>query len=150
MLTRVFTVIAAAVLVVNASVHGQATVTHENIIVPLEFQITSCSGETVVFFGEAHVLQHSTTNANASSSVVHIDFHLQGTGASGTRYVVSEYVNGTSTVAGAENLTSEARLVAVAEGSADNLLVHTFIHSTVNANGELTSSRFEFDTECRG
>ena len=149
MLARAFTVI-ATVVIVSASAYGQATVTHENIIVPLEFQITSCSGETVVFFGEAHVMQHSMTNTNANKFVVHIDFHLQGTGASGTRYVVSEHVNGESTVAGAENLTSEARLVAVAEGSADNLLVHTFIHFTVNANGEITSSRFVFDSECQG
>lgn len=129
---------------------AQATVTNDNVVVPIDFQITACSGEVVTFTGESHVLQHSTGNGNANVSVVHINFHLTGTGASGTRYVVNEEVNGTSTFAGAGTFNSEARLVGVAQGSADNLAVHTFIHTTVNANGEITSTSFEFESDCNG
>jgi hypothetical protein len=149
MVARAFSVIAFVVLMV-APAFGQATVTQENLIVPIDFQITSCSGEVVTFTGESHVLQHSTANDNTGHAVVHINFHLEGTGPSGTRYVVNEHVNGTINSGAAGTFTSEARLVAVAQGSADNLVVHTFIHTTVNANGEVTAQSFEFETDCQG
>jgi hypothetical protein len=149
MMKRVFTLIALSALL-SLSVYGQATVTQENLIVPIDFLITACNGETVLFTGESHVLQHSTGNGNASAFTVHINFHLEGTSASGTHYIVNEHVNGHETVAGASMLTSEARLVAVAQGSEDNLIVHTFIHTTTNANGEVTSTTFEFESDCQG
>ena len=149
MMKRVFTLIAFSALL-SVSVYGQATVTHENVIVPIDFLITDCNGETVLFTGESHVVQHSTGNGNASAFTVHINFHLEGTGPSGTRYIVNEHVNGHETVAGASTLTSEARLVAVAQGNEDNLIVHTFIHTTTNANGEVTSTTFEFESDCQG
>jgi hypothetical protein len=149
MLARVFTLIALVVLVC-APAYAQATVTNDNVHVPIDFITTSCSGEEVIISGESHVVQHSTGNGNASIAVVHINFHLAGTGASGTRYVVNEHVQGVTTSSSANTFTSEARLVAVAQGNADNLIIHTFIHTTTNANGEITSQTFEFETECQG
>ncbi len=142
---------AVAVLFLLASpLFAQAVVTRENVRVPFDFQITSCSGETVVFLGEAHILQQSAGNGHAGHFIVHINFHLEGTAPSGTRYVVNEQVNGPSSSGGATTLTSEARLVAVAQGAEDNLIVHTFIHFTQNANGEITAESFEFEAECQG
>jgi hypothetical protein len=149
MLARVFTLIALVVLVCVPA-YAQATVTNENLHVPIDTIITTCSGEEVIFVGESHVVQHSTGNGNASVGVVHINFHLEGTSASGTHYVVNEEVNGAEVFAAASSFTSEARLIAVAQGNADNLIVHTFIHTTTNANGEITSQTFEFESECHG
>ena len=38
----------------------------------------------------------------------------------------------------------------IAQGSADNLFVRTTIHTTVNANGQITATSFEFEVECQG
>lgn len=149
MLTR-STMVLAALLLLTAPLHAQATSTQENIRVPIEFQITSCTGEVVNFLGEMHILQHGVGNANSGHFTLHINFHLEGTSPSGTRYVVNEHVNSSSTSAGAQTFTNEARLVAVAQGPEDNLIVHTFIHTTVNANGEVTSERFVFESDCQG
>lgn len=138
-----------ALLVAAAPLFGQAIVTQENAWVPIDFVITACNGEEVIFTGESHVVQHST-GSNASVGIVHINFHLVGVGASGTRYIVNEHVNGENIFAGADTFTSEARLTAVAQGNEDNLMVHTFIHSTINANGELTTETFVFESDCQG
>lgn len=149
-MARALAVLAA--ILVSAAAYGQATVTQENVIVPIDFVITACNGETVIFTGESHMVQNSAANGNGAHSIVHINFHLEGTGPSGTRYIVNEHLNGpfTLTFTGADTQTSEARLVAVAQGSEDNLIVHTFIHTTTNANGEITSTTFEFESECQG
>lgn len=149
MLARVFTLIALVVLVC-APAYAQATVTNDNVHVPIDFITTACNGEEVIISGESHVVQHSTVNGSTGVGVVHINFHLEGTSASGTRYVVNEHVQGATVSSEANTFTSEARLVAVAQGNADNLIIHTFIHTTVNANGEITSETFEFETECQG
>lgn len=137
-------------LLLTASLFGQATVIHENQTVPFEFQITTCDGEPVDFVGESHVLVHSTGNENGGNSITHINFHLVGTSEDGTTYIVNEHVNGSETTGGAGTFHSESRLVAVSQGNEDNLIVHTLIHTTTNANGEITSMTFEFTTECQG
>ena len=72
-------------------------------------------------------------------------------GTSGTRYVADETVNSiTNGGTGAQTFTSVGQLNLVSQGSTDNLVVRTTIHITVNANGEITSTSFEFTTDCRG
>lgn len=137
---------------VSAQDGGAFTLT-DNQTVPIDFIATSCNGETVIISGESHVLVHAT--ATPSSNVTfttHISFHLTGQTASGTIYHAEETVNSTETTSanGAYNLTSVGQLHLISEGGTDNLTVQTIIHTTVNSNGEITSTTFEFQTQCQG
>jgi hypothetical protein len=137
-------------LVAAPLLFGQASTTITNQRVEFDFLITDCSGQPVVFLGEAHVVQQSTGNANGGHSFVHINFSLQGESASGTTYIAYEQLNGIEVQAGATAFQNSGHLNAISQGPEDNLHVHTTIHFTVNANGEVTAESFEFETDCNG
>ena len=143
-------ILAALLFVFSAPLFAQAATFMTNETVDFDFLVTSCSGEPVTFIGTAHVIQQGTGNQNGGHFFVHINFHLEGTSASGTRYEVNEQVNNIEVQNGATVFQSEAHLNAIATGPEDNLAVHTTIHFTVNANGEVTAESFEFEADCRG
>ncbi|MFP5246843.1 MAG: hypothetical protein ACLGH0_09120 [Thermoanaerobaculia bacterium] len=142
--------LSALLLLSAGSAFAQAGTIITNQWVPFDFQITSCTGEIVTFIGEAHVIQQATGNPNGAHSLVHINFQLEGTSASGTKYVVSEQLNGIEVSGGGFVFQNDGHLQAISQGSEDNLFVSTTIHFTVNANGEVTADQFEFTTECTG
>ena len=135
-------------------VSAQASVTTDNLSVPIDFIRTACNGEVVIISGESHLVVHSVGTPGGHVIITtHIQFHLSGTGASGTRYIANETVNGTETRdadSAPHTLTSVGQLHLIAQGSGDNLSVRTTIHMTVNANGEVTATSFEFTTDCQG
>jgi hypothetical protein len=142
-------------LVNPAETNAQATVITTNTEVPIEFfNVNSCTGDAITIEGTSHVLFHVTTTPSGhSNEKLEINFALQGVNAvSGIRYVVNETVGSTtaSNVNGAFVFNTVSHLNVIAQGSEDNLVVRTEIHTTFNANGELTSSRFVFTTECQG
>jgi hypothetical protein len=96
------------------------------------------------------VIQQATGNKNGSHFFLHINFHLEGTSASGTRYEVNEQVDNIEVLTGGTVFQTGGHLNAIATGPEDNLAVHTTIHFTLNANGEVTAERFEFEADCRG
>ncbi len=127
----------------------------DNVTVPIDFTATSCSGETVNISGESHVVVHLTVAPSGGSVFkTHIQFHLQGESASGAVYIANETVNNVeahgSIMTDNNVLTSVGQLHLVSQGSTDNLVVRTTIHTTVNANGEITATSFEFETDCQG
>lgn len=132
----------------------QAATVTDSETVPIEFFATSCTGEPVIINGESHLVTHFTgTPGGQQVARFHINFRLSGESASGTRYVVNESVNSTETrdADGAPStFTSVSHLNVVSTDGTENLAVRTVIHTTVNANGEITSVTFEFTTECRG
>ncbi|MDT7809384.1 MAG: hypothetical protein QOJ70_3197 [Acidobacteriota bacterium] len=142
----------ACATALTPTANAQASSTTENVTVPIDFIATSCSGETVTISGESHVVVHSTTTDNHTTFETHIQFHLDGTSASGTRYIANETVNSieNTSTGGAQVLNSTGQLHLISQGSADNLVVSTTIHVTVNANGQITSTTFEFTTNCNG
>ena len=132
---------------------AEAVTMTDNTDVPIDFTATACNGETVNISGDSHVVVHLTRNDNHTTFETHIQFHLSGEGASGTRYVANETVDSieqTPTDNGAQVLNSVGQLHLIAQGSADNLVVRTTIHTTVNANGQITATSFEFEVECQG
>lgn len=156
---RLLTLLAAAALILQAAgwpaaAAPQATTFTDNATVPVEFVATTCTGETLVISGESHVLFHATgTPSGRGVAKLHIQFQLSGETASGTRYVVNETVESTETRDAdfmPSTFTSAGHLNVVSMGGTDNLLVRTLIHTTVNANGEITSTTFEFSVQCRG
>ena len=131
---------------------AQASTFTDSETVPVEFINTSCEGEPVILTGESHVVLHATgTPSGQQVFTFHINFQLSGEAASGTRYVVNETVSSTDTrdADGAPStFTSVGHLNVVSTDGTDNRYVRTLIHTTVNANGEITSVIFEFETEC--
>jgi hypothetical protein len=151
--TLIALLIAVACTVALApTANAQASSMTDNVTVPIDFIATSCSGETVTISGQSHVLVHTTTNDNHTTFETHIQFHLNGTSAGGTRYIANEEVNSITNTStnGAQVFNSTGQLHLIAQGSADNLVVRTTIHVTVNANGQITSTSFEFTTDCNG
>ncbi len=141
------------VLCLAAPAWAQANNEMANFREPIDFIATACNGETVILSGEAHVIQHSVgTPGQTGHSTFHTNFHLDGTGSLGTRYVVNETVNGSieSTLGAAQVFQSVGTLHVNAQGNGDNLTVRTTIHTTVNANGEITAQSFDFETDCNG
>lgn len=147
---RVRFAVVILLLVAAPSLFAQASTVITNQRVEFDFLVTNCAGEPVVFLGEAHVVQQATGNQNGGHSFVHINFSLQGESASGTRYVANEQLNGIEVVSGATVFQNSGHLNAISQGNEDNLHVHTTIHFTVNANGEVTAESFEFETDCNG
>lgn len=144
-------VLAASVATPRAA--AQASVITSNETVPIDFIATACDGETVTISGESHVVVHATlTPSDTTNFVTHIQFHLSGTSASGVHYEANETVNTTSTSGDDRSTTfnSVGQLHLISQGGADNLVVRTTIHVTVNANGEITATSFEFTTDCNG
>jgi hypothetical protein len=132
---------------------AQATTITDNQTVPIDFIATACNGETVTISGDSHVLIHATTTSDGHTTFkTHIQFHLSGTSASGIRYNANETVDSTeiTSTGAAQVLTSVGQLHLISQGGTDNLVVRTTIHVTVNANGQITSTSFEFTTDCNG
>lgn len=139
-------------LVTPQSASAEATTSTDNTTVPIDFTATACNGETVNISGDSHVVVHLTRNDNHTTFETHIQFHLSGEGASGTRYIANETVDSIENTSpgAAQVFNSVGQLHLIAQGSADNLVVRTTIHTTVNANGQITATSFEFEVECQG
>lgn len=138
-----------------AETKAQATAITSSARIPIEFfDANSCTGDQIAIDGSSHMLFHANGSPGGHSNAkLQINFALQGvSAASGVKYVVNEAVTTTtqSSVDGAFVFHTVGRLNVVSQGGADNLVVRTEIHSTFNAGGELTSSRFVFTAECRG
>jgi hypothetical protein len=141
-------------LVPASAANPQATVIQTNTEVPIDFfSMNTCTGETVTISGTSHVLFHATgTPSGNSNEKLEINFALQGDSASGTHYVVNETVSTTtaSHANGSTVFNSVSHLNVISQGSTDNLKVKLEWHVTVNSNGEVTASRFDFTIECEG
>lgn len=150
----VFAIIAVATLAFAASARAQASVTQSNETVPINFITVDCNGQTILADGDSHVVQHSVVDANGTVHFSsHIDFHLKAVtivNGQEVRHTINESVESQNNFVGATTFSSVGSLHANTSGSTDNLVIRTTIHTTVNANGEVTASSFEFETECRG
>lgn len=138
-----------------AETKAQATAITSSTRVPIEFfNANSCTGDQVAIDGTAHMLFHANGSPGGHGNAkLQTNFALRGvSAASGVKYVVNEAVTTTtqSSDGGAFVFQSVGHLNVVSQGGAENLVVRTEIHTTVNAEGEVTSSRFVFTVECRG
>jgi hypothetical protein len=137
-----------------AEARAQATVITSSTKVPIEFfNADSCTGDQVAINGTSHLLFHANGSPGGhSNEKLEINFALRGVSASGVEYVVNETVTATTegSAGGAFVFNTVGHLNVVSQGGAENLLIRTEIHTTFNANGELTSSKFVFTVECQG
>ena len=120
---------------------------------PIDFIATACNGETVTLTGEATTIVTVGEDGSGGRAVTtHIHFHLEGTSASGTHYIANETVNGVDVGAGGSPSTfnSVGQLHLISQGGGSDLTVRTTIHTTIDANGNITAQSFEFETVCTG
>ena len=131
---------------------AQATSTTTNTEMPFTATLTDCNGQPVVVSGTMHQVTHFTTDADGGTHV-HISSNWQDvSGESGTityRAVSSNHNYFNSNGSQSEFTTIEDVLL-ISAGSTDNLMIRVHTHTTINANGEVTSSFVQFEVVCNG
>jgi hypothetical protein len=154
---RLFALVGAyvmALVLLPAAASAQAAPEHTTFRFPFEFSGSNpCSGELVVFNG---TFSGNVTSFADSSGQIHFTAHqlltAQGQGASGNHYSFSDTLNTSVTFAPDSApfvLTQTLVDHVIAQGKAPNFVLHTTIHMTINANGEVTASTSESSAECR-
>ena len=113
-------------------------------------------GELVLIQGTLHIQQHITINDNRAS----IKSHFQPQGAGGTELTTGDTYNATGRDPGTRLAPAPAHrrcsriyvlnnFKLIGQGRENNLLVHQTIHTTVNADGVVTSVLDNTSVECR-
>jgi hypothetical protein len=150
------TVLAAAVLAVVLAkpAQTQATATTVTDREALTFDVVNCDGELITVTGTLTTVFHGTRDSTGSRHFV-IQNSFTGTGVSstGTRYVVHQQGNNTETfsVDSGEPFTLAQQTTIIGTGSDtpdDDFIGNTVIHTTVNANDEVTADIEDFNAEC--
>jgi hypothetical protein len=129
------------------AIAGQAAVITHTTFTSEFTAFNPCIGESVLITGELSVLATSTVTDNTISGTLHTVFIATGTGlTSGIRYqeqVVFNRAFQTSLQNGEAVVTQEAFISLIAPGGQNNLWSPIFFHTTMDANGNVTSFRLE-------
>jgi hypothetical protein len=142
----------AGLAVVGALACVAATVAGAEVVSRTTFHsdfttLNPCTGELVHIVGDVEFLMTSTVNDNTISGTLHTVFKATGEGlTSGLKYeeiVVFNRVFETSLQNGESTLTQEGAIHVIAPGPDNNQWSPIFFHTTVNANGEITSARVD-------
>jgi hypothetical protein len=144
----------ALVLIVICSnqTMAQATSTTTNTEMPFTATLTDCNGQPVVISGTMHMVMHFTTDSGGGTHA-HIHTNYQDvSGTSGTityRAVSSNHHSFNSNGAQSEFTTIED-VKLISQGPTDNLTIRVTMHTTINANGQVTASFTNFEVTCNG
>ncbi len=135
---------------------AEASVFHDNFKLPLEETLFSaCAGEDIRFTGTVHVETHVVEDAHGGvhfQSTVN-DQNVRGIGlTSGTKYRrVGATVDRFNTTASGfpfeTTFTESCKFIG--PGTANNTLLLTTFHITVNAKGEITAEIDRVKVECK-
>ena len=153
-MVRILGVSLFALLVASApAVPGsaEATTIHENVTIPIqELIIHPCTGDEIVFSGEAHFTFHVTVDASGG---VHgtSQSNLQGVsgvGASGDVYRLIRQGGETTNFTGAEEITIVQNTLVVGPGPDNNFKLKVTEHLTCNSNF-CTAQFFNIEASCQ-
>ena len=137
----------AALGCVAATAAGAAVVSRSTIHSEFTF-FDACSGEAVFVSGDVDFFMTSTVNDNNISGTMHSVFKATGTGlTSGLTYQESVEFNRafqSSLQNGEATFTMEGLISVVSPGPDNNLFSPIFSHTTIDANGKVTSAKFDF------
>lgn len=140
------------VLSVSSMAQASSTTTVETI--PLSGTLYACNGEAVNFDGTAKTVLHFSRN-----NIGQVNLHGSGNTniravgeITGARYIVRESYSYGGRYDSNEPFPIYVTIVdnysLIGQGRVPNLKLHVLIHNTINANGDLTSSKFVFDVDC--
>jgi hypothetical protein len=136
-----------ALVTFAAASTGHAAVT-TNTWTPSAFTfVDTCTGESVLISGVIHSVATSTVTDNTISGTVHFQFKAAGVGLkSGVPYqevVIFNRVFSTSLQNGEATITSHGVINVVSPGGGNNQWSPFFTHTTLDANGNLTSFKID-------
>jgi hypothetical protein len=125
---------------------------HENLRSTIEItRANPCNGEllegTQTLIENFTILTDSSGQRHAMSTTITTG-QLQGT--FGNSYTFSNTFHSSALFDGAPIIVSEpVDTKVISQGDAPNFVLHQTIHTTINANGELTANISETSAECR-
>jgi hypothetical protein len=115
----------------------------------------SCSGELITIEADIHLLGRVTYDANGGSHLGStVTTFFTGVSASGDTYVGPSHqttaVTNNPQAASTHTETFHANFIRTGEGGTqgDDLMTGAVFHFTIDANGNLTSYKFDFTAEC--
>ncbi len=125
----------------------------QNEKAPFEWYMYSpCTGEEFVIAGVDHFV-YAVTEDGAGGYHVKIHENVKGTGeaASGQTYKFNGVANQEYNLGPGDVVTYSMKEHLKANGNAadDDLWIKYTVHITVNANGEVTSERDNYEMECK-
>jgi hypothetical protein len=128
------------------------TDTHVDICGPFN-DFNDCTGEVVTTTGCYNVDVHTVVNGNRATFSLHAQGNLDGSGPSGTEYVVHLNQNqhqNISLVNGQANATLVFNVDFISKGGGPNLHQTVTLHISINANGDVTVTREVDELICNG
>jgi hypothetical protein len=142
---KVFVVLALALALAGVGVTSAAAAVVTQSTFHSEFTFfDACTGESVLITGELRVLSTATVTDNTISGTLHTVFVATGTGlTSGVQYqetVVFNRAFETSLQNGQATTTTLGVISVVAPGGQNNVYSPFFLHTTFDANGNVTAS----------
>jgi hypothetical protein len=145
---KLFAALALAVLLasVSATASDAAVVTRSTFHSDFTY-FNPCTGEDVHIIGDVTFLTTSTVTDNTISGTMHSVFIATGTGlTSGIKYQETVVFNSsfeTSLQNGEATNTTRGVISVIAPGGGNNQYDPIFLHTTVDANGNVTAFWFE-------
>jgi hypothetical protein len=129
----------------------------QSVTFPFDFTFSNtCTGEPIDLHGEEHVVVHGDFDQPGGTQHVVVHQNLQNVSGVGEftgthyRYIDTGKSTQQSTEGAAGVFVGEAQLKEVAQGNVINGMIKTVLHTTINANGEITSSFENFHVNCNG
>lgn len=136
--------------------HAQANTVTTSQTLPLSTVVTNCNGEPVTLTGNIHLVTHYTQSSSGSTNfTMHSNYEeAQGTG----QQTLVQYRGVSSNTHKETNngptpqtqFTTVDRVRLISQGATVNLIVNVTVHTTVNSNGEATSTVATITVECNG
>jgi len=134
------------------------TITTNDFVPFAQINLVPCAdggaGELVLIQGTLHIQQHITINNNRAT----VKSHFQPQGADGVGLSTGDSYNATGVTQevdtlpltnGAAEFTFINNFRLIGQGPNNNLLVHQTVHTTVNADGTVTSVVDNTSVECQ-
>lgn len=150
-------VLAFAGLLVPVSAMPDAQTFTDNVTMPISGTVFDCSGNAVTLSGTVHILSHITiSDSGQFVSKFQINQNLQGTSATGSKYVMNQHVTEilTGEVAGDGFPTTQTFEIHSNLNNNDpnvpQFHLKAIFHVTFNANGEITGTQLLIKEECQG
>jgi hypothetical protein len=112
-------------------------------------------GESVQLTGEIEIHSHSTEDPNGGT---HLSTHIRPSGVVGVGQVSGLHYRGTGGTFEGEGFAADGypyvysfvnNFRIIGQGPGNNMLVHSTVHQTLNANGELTAEVDLSSSECK-
>ncbi len=111
-----------------------------------------CTAESVFFSGTTRITTNTIVDSSGGVRVILLtNVKADGIGLpSGITYRGNQSQEDTFNGGPGSEFTSELQLLFVSRGSADNLILSVLVHTTVNANGDTTSTVSNIRLDCKG